>query len=425
MMERKLRALALLGSGVVMATFASAALGAFGTGGKTVVNVGGVNSANNVTVAKDGTVIGAGSAIPGAGGFDFAVVRLTSGGTPDSTFAGDGKQTTDIGGFDGGDAVVVQKDGAIVVGGSSDAVDDQRRATIVRYEEDGDPDPTYSQDGIAIYPFGGRSSGIRDIALQKDGKAVIAGSVDAPGDATDAMVARVKPNGKLDKSFGKKGLLNFGVKDGTALDALAIQKDGRIVVAGETSGTIIGDPGSQLFARVTRNGKLDKTFSGDGIFTRKVKDSSTRVEDVAIEKSGRIVGVAGIFESDGPDFSYGVSAVKANGTKDKKFGQKGLALRDFGDDTSLGSIAVQKGGGIVVGGKVRSVDTDFLVARFTKKGKLDESFGFKGATVTDFAGDNDSIDGIAIGKDDVIVAAGIGDGDFGFARYLANGSIDD
>ena len=110
---------------------------------------------------------------------------------------------------------------------------------------------------------------------------------------------------------------------------VAIQKDERIVVAGDTGGTEMGDNSSQLYARLTKDGKLDKSFSGDGIFTRKVKGASTRVEDVAIDESGRIVGAVGIFG--GPDPIYGVAAVKENGKKDKKFGKKGMALRDFGD----------------------------------------------------------------------------------------------
>ncbi len=405
---------------VLVGALSATALGAFGTGGKTIVNVGGPNSANDVAIAKDGSVIGAGSAVPGAT-FDVAVVRLDSAGVPAPSFSGDGKQTTDVGGFDISHSVVIQRNGAIVVGGSSDAIDDQRRATIVRYEEDGDPDPTFSQDGIQIFPFEGSPSGVDDMALQKDGKVVIAGSI-----GSKALIARVKSSGKLDKGFGKKGFVRFGVEEGTDIDAVAIQKDGRIVVGGETSGTMMGDPSSQVFARVTREGKLDKSFSGDGILIRKLKGASSRVEDIAIEKSGRIVGVVGIFDSDSPDSSYGVTAIKPNGKLDKRFGKKGLAVRDFGDDTLLAAIAVQKSGGIVVGGGVRSGDVDFLLARFTKKGKLDESFGFKGATITDFAGgSSDLVQSLAIGKQDVIVAAGIGDGDFGFARYTKNGAIDD
>ncbi len=122
----------MLGAGILAAGGAATALGAFGTGGKTIVNVGGSNSADAVAI-KGGAVVGAGAAVPGATGFDFAVVRLTPGGIPDSTFAGDGEQTTDVGGFDTLDAVVVLKDDRIVAGGTSDAVGDQRRATLIRY----------------------------------------------------------------------------------------------------------------------------------------------------------------------------------------------------------------------------------------------------------------------------------------------------
>jgi uncharacterized delta-60 repeat protein len=424
MRKRKLRGTVLFSTAAVALVGAAVALGAFGTGGKVIVNVGGTNSADGVALGKGGTVVGAGTAVPGATGFDFAVVRLTSAGVPDPGFSGDGEQTTDAGGFDTLNAVAVQKDGAIVAGGSTDAVDDQRRAAMIRYEADGDPDPSFSQDGIQVFPFGEKASRIDDIALLENGKIVVAGSIEAAQDGQDALVARVKPNGKLDKRFGKKGVRKFGVKDGTSVRDLAIQKDDRIVVTGDTGGTEMGDNSSQLYARLTKNGKLDKSFSGDGIFTRKVKGASTRVEDVAVDdKSGRIVGAVGIFG--GPDPVYGVATVMVAGTMDMSFGKKGTALRDFGVDTLISSIAVQRAGGIVVGGAVRVGDYEFLLARFTKKGKLDETFGFKGATTTDFVGTGDLIQALAVGKQDVIVAAGIGDGDFGFARYLENGAIDD
>ena len=217
---------------------------------------------------------------------------------------------------------------------------------------------------------------------------MVAGSIEARGDGQDAMVARVKPNGKLDKKFGKKGITKFGVKDGTGLEAVALaRRTERSSSPGDTSGIEIGDKSSQLFARLTEDGKLDKSFSGDGIFTRKVKGSSTRVEDVAIDKSGRILGAVGIFDSSSPDSTYGISAVKENGKKDKKFGKKGLALRDFGDDTSARDHRGPEGGRHRGRRRGESGDNDFLLARFTKKGKLDESFGFKGATMTDFGGE--------------------------------------
>ena len=126
MRERKLRGIVLLVTAAVALIAAAGALGAFGTGGKVIVNVGGTNSADGVALGKGGTVVGAGAAVPGATGFDFAVVRLTSAGVPDPAFSGDGEQTTDAGGFDVLDAVAVQKDGAIVAGGSTDAIDDQQ-----------------------------------------------------------------------------------------------------------------------------------------------------------------------------------------------------------------------------------------------------------------------------------------------------------
>ena len=193
----------------------------------------------------------------------------------DVSFSGDGKQTTDFGGSDAAAAVAVQADGKIVVAGSSGG-----DFALARYGADGALDPSFSGDGMVTTDLGGTDAG-QAVAIQADGRIVVAGS-----SGGDFALARYSPGGVLDTSR----TTDLGAADGGT--ALAIQADGRIVVSG-TSG------GNFALARYDAQGVLDTSFSGDGKQTTDFGglDSSN---DVAIRADGAIVVVGTHAFGDGP-----------------------------------------------------------------------------------------------------------------------------
>src|SRR5689334_529639 len=99
-----------------------------------------------------------------------AAQAVAAPGDLDVSFSGDGKQTTDFGGADAAAAVAVQADGKIVVAGSSGG-----DFALARYGTDGTPDPSFSGDGMVTTDLGGTDAG-QDVAIQADGKIVVAGS---------------------------------------------------------------------------------------------------------------------------------------------------------------------------------------------------------------------------------------------------------
>ncbi len=251
----------------------------------TVFESSGVGQANGVALQGDGRIIAVG--FTGGFGSDFALARYRLNGSLDTSFSGDGKQTTD---FFGGHAfalgVAIQADGKIVAVGE-DQGPDVEDFLVARYNPNGSLDPTFSGDGLQRTDFGA-SDGASDAAVQGDGKIVAAGF-----GADDFALARYNPNGSLDPSFSGDGLQTtdflFGTPD--LANDVAIQANGRIVAVGVAGGGV--DTGRDFgLARYNTNGSLDTSFSGDG---RKRTSFSVSGFDgangVALQGDGRIVAV--------------------------------------------------------------------------------------------------------------------------------------
>jgi uncharacterized delta-60 repeat protein len=199
----------------------------FAGDGRVLTDIGGGDDgANAVAIQPDGKIVAAGNTAFGGGNFGLA--RYNPDGSLDTTFAGNGKLEVGFGGNEAANAVAIQADdGKIVVAGESD-LDDGGYA-LVRLSSDGSLDPSFDGEGKVFTQFNG---GANALAIQADRKIVaagLAGNADA-----DFSLARYNPDGSLDSSFSGNGLLvtDFGANDGA--NAVAIQADGKIIAAGET-----------------------------------------------------------------------------------------------------------------------------------------------------------------------------------------------
>jgi uncharacterized delta-60 repeat protein len=203
----------------------------FSGDGKHTTDFGGSEDAGGVALQNDGRIVAVGR----DGGWDFAVARYMPEGTLDASFSGDGRQTTDFG--SGGDyarAVALQADGAIVAVGrtiSGFGFD----FALARYSSDGSLDATFSGDGKQTTDFGGYEAA-SDVALQPDGKIVLVG-----GNERDFALTRYEPDGSLDTSFGKR-TTDFGSStDGAAGLALqADGKILAVGKTGDGSANVVG-----------------------------------------------------------------------------------------------------------------------------------------------------------------------------------------
>ena len=191
----------------------------------------------------DGKVILAGQAYIGAG-LDFALVRYNSNGTLDTSFATGGKVTTNFGsdfGFDndGANSIAVQPDGRIVAVGQARVARGFGFA-LVRYNSNGTLDACFGSGGIVTTDFGVleqgfSSAGASDIAVQLDGKIVVTGRAYLDGEFRSAL-AQYDRTGALDTSFGTGGkATNIFGGDADGVSSVAVQPDGKIVVAGGVS----------------------------------------------------------------------------------------------------------------------------------------------------------------------------------------------
>jgi len=370
----------------------------FGTGGKIITDFGGTDQGNAIALQKDGKIVVAGTSIN-----NFAVARYNTDGSLDSTFGTGGKVITDFGKDDLGQAVALQKNGKIVVAGTSDAGGDNDFA-IARYNTDGSLDLTFGAGGQVTTDFGGENDFGNAVVLQKDGKIVVAGRSDTGGEGFDFAVARYNMDGSLDLTFGDGGKVTTDFGGSDFGNAVVLQKDGKIVVAGFSADDF-------AVARYNTDGSLDMSFGDDGQVTTDFGGSDFG-NAVVLQKDGKIV-VAG---SSADDFA--VVRYNTDGSLDSTFGTGGKVITDFGGADFGNAIAMQKDGKIVVAG---TSDLDFAIARYNTDGSLDSTFGTGGKIITDFGG-TDRGNAIALQKNGKIVVAGRsnagGNNDFAIARYV-------
>jgi uncharacterized delta-60 repeat protein len=381
-------------------------------------------SGNSVAAQRDGKIVVAGSA--DVGGVDqFALVRYNSDGSLDTSFNSNGKVTTAVGtGTCKGEGVALQQDGKIVVVGYSFNAGGQSCFTVLRYGADGNLDTSFGDSGKVTTAVA-KESNAESVGMQSDGKIVVAGNAFIDGKNNDFGLVRYNANGKLDSSFNQTGkaIADFGAQD--LPRSVAVHGDGRIVVAGYTANESKKQCGLACF---TANGSLDASFNGTGKVTTDFGgEGDAEGQGVAVQTDGRIV-VAGYATVAGlPRFA--TTRYNANGSLDASFGGNGRVLTAVGlSGSSATGVALQKDGKIVVAGyAVNSSGRiyDFACLRYNADGSLDQSFGDHGLVTTD-VGDGKA-SSLTVQDNKTIVAGSAYDDDnneFAVVRYNASGKLD-
>jgi uncharacterized delta-60 repeat protein len=289
-------------------------------------------------------------------------IALAAPGDLDTTFSGDGKQITDFGSGDNGShgGIAIQT-GKIVVAGFMWNGTDYDFA-VYRYLSNGNLDRTFHGDGMVNIGFGaGRQDSATDLVLQKDGKIVVVGYT---GDANDAnhnfALARLNTNGSLDTTFSADGrqITNMGGDD-YAYD-VALQTDGKLVVAGEKDLALF----YFAVARYNSDGSLDTTFNRKGVKTFSVLPGVNSVAvGLEVQTNGSIV-LAGRAGADGAA-DFALVRLTSSGGFDPTFGGSGKVTIDFGGDDYGRALARQPSDGkYVIGGFTDDgTQRDFALAR--------------------------------------------------------------
>lgn len=321
----------------------------FGTGGKVSVNFSGNESIQSLALQSDGKIVGVGTTNVGGASPDLLFIRLTTSGALDTTFSGDGVAALSSSVPIYGNTVGIQSDGAIVAGAEwHNGVNYD--FGIARMTSAGALDTTFNGTGYRLLNFGSQD-GVYDLKIQSDGNIVAAGYYANATPNFDFAIIRLLPTGALDPAFagGSARAVPFGTGHDTP-HGMAIQSDGKIVIAGDY---VNGASRDLAIARLNTDGSLDTTFDGDGKAVVPIASTAEQREHVAVQSDGKIVIVASA--SNGTDSDFLLVRLNSNGSLDTTFSGDGLALFDFGGTEVGNDLAFDANGDIIVTGSTSTV----------------------------------------------------------------------
>lgn len=298
-------------------------------------------------------------------------------------------------------------------------------------------DASFGQGGKLTTDFFNKSDSAGKLAIQPDGRIVVVGETVVANNTGAIALVRYNPNGSLDTTFGSGGKVTTTVGFSSGGKAVAIQPDGRIVVGGLAFLTSNNASLDFAVVRYKANGSLDASFGNGGIVTTDFFGSQEFISDIVIRPDGRIL-VTGAATEPQVRQSFAMAQYNPNGSLDPSFGLGGKVVTDFtsfGAGSSLSrALLLQADGRVVVVGNTNIVNTfnyDLAMARYNPNGSLDPTFGLGGKVLTDFFGNEDSANDIALQPDGRYLVAGsaqltadFANTDFALLRYNSDGSLD-
>jgi uncharacterized delta-60 repeat protein len=323
-------------------------------------------------------------------------------------------------------AVAVQDDGKVLVGGySTSGITFINEFMLVRFNEDGTPDDSFGSNGVVTTAISGMGDEAQGIALQPDGKIILVG-MSFTGEDYDFSVARYNTDGSLDSTFSDDGKLTTQVVPGTDIaTSVAVQDDGRIVVAG-VAATVSDD--NFAVVRYTADGQLDAGFAGGGIQNTPVGPFADKAWAVRIQDDGKIV-VGGEAQNINMNYDFAVVRYDTAGILDPGFSGDGMTVIDLsGGNERARGLVIQPDGKIAAGGpSVNGGSYQMMIARLHPDGSPDNSWSFDGTAIAIVGPGSQTARAMALQADGKILLAGSSSGanmEFTVVRFLSNGVTD-
>ena len=377
----------------------------FGSGGKVVTPLRAATQDEGVTVLiqPDGKILLAGSSGANFGSGDFAVARYTTNGSLDASFASGGIVIASVGANGGAvTSAALQPDGKVVLAGTRNSTATSSASfALLRLTTTGAIDATFGTAGFVFatvaVPSGNQSGDFAAVAVQPDGKIVLAGSVplgSSPFYNKGFAALRFNPSGSLDSSFGSSGQALVTISPGYLVD-VKLQPDGKIILAGYSSGTSSND---FALARLQSNGSLDASFGDGGKTTTDFGNGSyDYAAGLCLEPNGKILVVGDASYPVGSGFAddFAVARYNPNGSLDTSFGTAGMLLTPIGsrDDRAQDCLA-QPDGKIVVAGYSEDPTRPNAAENFALVRYLGDAVSQNRSTLYDFDGDGKSDYGV-------------------------------
>lgn len=316
------------------------------------VGLSGVDSTvQAIAWQSDGRIVIGGNFTNVNGTIRSRIARLNADGSLDTSF-GSGQS----GANDFVNAVAVQPDGRILIGGNFTTVNGANRRFMARLNADGSLDTTFG----ANLPF--LNNRVFSMALLSNGKVMIGGTFNTVNNVAPGGIIRLNSNGTLDPTFNAG--LDLGTFSGTF--AIAVQADGRILIGGEFTG-VNGVPRGSL-ARLNADGSVDTSF-GNGLTVN--GNRFPNVRDIVLQPDGRVL-IGGGFTAVNGVSRQAIARLNADGSLDATFGN-GLS----GVSGTVEKLARRSDGRIFIAGDLSGVNgvTRGRIARLNADGSTDLAFG--------------------------------------------------
>ncbi len=419
--------------GVLFSTFAfsqeagSLDLG-FGTNGKVVTSVtNNDDKAYGVVLQQDDKLLVAGYSTSSVTGKDLTLIRYNTDGSLDASFGSGGIVTLDVqlGSDDIAYDLALQPDGKIVVAGSSDNGSDQD-AFVARFDTEGALDPDFGTNGIVLTDFdGGQSDEIRVVKVHAlTGNIIVGGSSIISSALAKPVVARYLPTGELDSSFETNGIRLMWINNNDdqyvfKVEDIAVLPNGKITAVGWRDFPGLSWDSDYFAARINADGSMDNTFSGNGV---NIYNGGFNGHDRAYAihlNTDNSFYMCGGGYISTLEYDFSFFEINADGTSGGS-----AAAADWGtfsDDRAYSLAEDMNGAFVMAGSSGSSNEKAFAVARLNASFGLDNTFSGDGKVTTTFGNNsvNEAFD-MLIQSDNKIVAVGYSGEDFAIARYLGN-----
>lgn len=390
----------------------------FGTGGR-ARTVGSGDYAAALVVQTNGRMVLAGSCFNAAGTkLDFCAFRYNSNGTLDSTFGSSGKVVTPLrSGYEYATALVIQPDGKLVLAGYCPRTGGNNDFCALRYNANGTLDVSFGTNGTVITSVAGVDDRATALLVQPDGKIVVAGYCTGAG---FMCAARYTTDGMLDGTFGSGGKVITQIGSGSnRARTVALQSDGKLVLAG----TCVGSSGDDFcILRYDTFGVLDATFGSGGALLTQVGPSNDYGNALVLQPDNKLVLAGNCFTAAGAKSNFCAVRYNSDGTLDGTFGSLGKVTTAIGsgDDVATG-IVLQPDGRLVLAGYCSgAVYPSYCALRYSPNGTVDTTFGTGGTVVSSSSNSYDYARAVALQPDGKVVVAGVCAGvsnDFCILRY--------
>jgi len=285
----------------------------FGYGGIVQTTMGGAVSA--LAIQSDGRIVAGGYSYNGSA---FAVARYFSNGTLDPSFGTGGAVVT--GNMNSGvSSVAIQSDGSILAAGGS---------YLIRYDSIGMLDPLFGLGSGIVSGSPGQQ--ISAVALQAGGQILAAGSAFNGIGGDDLILTRYNYiDGSIDTSFGAGGWVvtpAMSLYNLTSTSVVANLTTGKIVVAGYAQGQFV------VLARYDSNGTPDTSFASSGALLTSAAGlwgNSGHVRNIAVQTDGKIVVAGSTYQNDANGYDFALARLGSGGSIDNTFGTNGRVTTGF------------------------------------------------------------------------------------------------